>query len=188
MSWPRTVLGIIGERGTIHLSEDGKATKCGNPVAIYAKLGAIDPRGETVVASAQCQRSGCKQAWWRWTELGGVVLRTPIVAGPHSLTNVKHPPFKLIQLSLVSQHIWKSLPVFHPHHQVGDTPRWLSDDEDDFGKAAYDVGVVTEWGLDPDFGDLGIIRVTFVGSNGSTLKYASTNLWVPESVLMNWAC
>ena len=98
------------------------------------------------------------------------------------------PPFHLVQLSTLPQEQWRGLPVFHPGCQMGDTPYWTgaSDpdgdrDEDEQGPL-YDVGVVLDWEPDPDFADLGVIRVRFLGSFGSTLRYASSNLWVPLGV------
>ena len=98
------------------------------------------------------------------------------------MTLRSQPPLELVQLSDVREQLWAGIPVFHPHYQVGNTPRWLSDSDEDFGDAAYDVGVVFEWGPDPDFADIGIVRVAFVGDGGSVLRYASTNLWVPKTL------
>jgi hypothetical protein len=87
--------------------------------------------------------------------------------------------------------------VFHPCSQRGpgldprnDAPEisdceWVDDTDDEYagspdGFEAYDVGVVWKWAPDPDFADLGVIRVWFVGSSGSLLYYSSTNLWTPK--------
>lgn len=95
------------------------------------------------------------------------------------------PPFELVQLSEIYEEYWKGLPVFHPCEQHGDEPRWVADEYTGLpvGDPAYDVGVVERWEPDPDFADLGIIRVFFVGNHGSRLHYASSNLWVPKEVV-----
>ena len=102
------------------------------------------------------------------------------------------PPFYLVQLSTLPESRWRGLPVFHPMEQRGDTPEWLSDDPGDHGEPSYDVGVVLDWEPDPHFADLGVIRVRFLMNMGSTLRYASSNLWVPIElvflgVLAYWA-
>lgn len=67
--WPRTCF----THGTMtHLTKSGKRTICGDEVA-STNLGAIDPRGERVDKASACQRSGCKQGWIRWQELGGSI-------------------------------------------------------------------------------------------------------------------
>jgi hypothetical protein len=85
-------------------------------------------------------------------------------------------------LSTIPEERWRGLPVFHPCGQVGDEPQWLADEYTGppIGDPAYDVGVVDRWEPDPDFADLGIIRVWFIGDHGSVLHYASCNLWVPK--------
>lgn len=98
------------------------------------------------------------------------------------------PPFELVQLSTLPQERWRGLPVFCPACQVGDTPYWTTQDDpfrdpEDEDGARYDVGVVLDWEPDPDFADLGVIRVRFLGDCGSTLRYSSTNLWVPKEAL-----
>lgn len=96
------------------------------------------------------------------------------------------PPFDLVQLSTLPQEQWRGRPVFNPGCQVGDTPYWtgrddpFGDRDEDEQGPLYDVGVVLDWEPDPDFADLGIIRVRFLCSFGSTLRYASTNLWTPR--------
>ena len=104
------------------------------------------------------------------------------------------PPFRLVQLSTLPQERWKGLPVFHPCEQGGDGKggeyvKWVEEDEPrDMQslpqyRALYDVGVVLRWEPDPDFADLGGIRVHFIGSHGSLLHYDATNLWVPADVV-----
>ena len=95
------------------------------------------------------------------------------------------PPFDLVQLSTLPEDQWRGLPVFHPCGQQGDEPQWLADEftGPPVGDPCYDVGVVTSWEPDPDFADLGGIRVHFLGSFGSVLHYDATNLWVPKEVL-----
>lgn len=102
------------------------------------------------------------------------------------------PPFDLVQLSTIPESQWRGLAVFHPMEQRGDVPTWVITAEDredaiaighpipDDETVAYDVGVVMDWEPDPHFADLGVIRVRFLMSMGSTLRYASTNLWVPR--------
>jgi hypothetical protein len=104
------------------------------------------------------------------------------------------PPemFNLVPLSSLPESEWKGRGVFHPCSQTGPglnpltgitSPvadcQWVADDLTGLrpGTEAYDAGVVTRWEADPDFADLGIVRVWFVGHHGSTLHYASTNLW-----------
>jgi len=92
----------------------------------------------------------------------------PVLKGP--------PPFSLIQLSNVPEERWLGLAVFHPMGgQAGDIANWA----DENGDAAYDTGVVYDWKPDPDFADLGAIRVFFVCDSGSVLFYDATNLWTP---------
>jgi hypothetical protein len=96
------------------------------------------------------------------------------------------PPFELVQLSTLPQERWKGLPVFHPFEQRGDEAKWVEevDHENELEEETlYDVGVVLRWEPDPDFADLGGIRVHFLGSFGSLLHYDATNLWVPKDVL-----
>lgn len=104
------------------------------------------------------------------------------------------PPFDLVQLSTLPQENWKGRAVFHPMEQQGDVPNWEMSGEDfaehlatfaeDYRywqtRADYDVGVVLDWEPDPHFAEMGIIRVRFVMDSGSTLRYASSNLWTPR--------
>jgi hypothetical protein len=108
------------------------------------------------------------------------------------------PPFDLVQLSSLPEETWLGRAVFHPLEQRGDDDGnvvaiWTLTDEDreiaaffgdpvseDAWDTEYDVGVVKEWEPDPDFADLGVVRVTFVMCAGHVLRYASTNLWTPR--------
>ena len=92
------------------------------------------------------------------------------------------PPFDLIQLSKISKKYWEGLPVFHPNAQQNNTPQWLADEYSGppIGTSCFDVGVVVRWEPDPDFEDLCIMRVFFICSNGVTLYYSASNLWVPR--------
>ena len=95
------------------------------------------------------------------------------------------PPFDLVQLSSIPQKYWSGLPVFHPNEQVGATPKWLADEHSGLpiGSPCFDVGVVVRWETDPDFSEREIIRVYFIGTNGSMLYYSASNLWVPRILL-----
>jgi len=101
---------------------------------------------------------------------------------------INRPPFELVQLSTIPQNKWLGLPVFHPYCQIGKTPYWNRKNnsyENEKHKhynegSLYDVGVVFSWYPDPEFADLGVIRVRFIGDNGSTLCYSSDNLWTPK--------
>lgn len=102
--------------------------------------------------------------------------------------------FDLVPLSSVSQETWKGRAVFHPGGgQEGFAPsgcQWVADEDtypDDeegnpqcVGDPCYDVGVVLRWEPDPNFADLGVVRVWFIGSMGSLLHYGSWNLWTPN--------
>lgn len=100
------------------------------------------------------------------------------------------PPFELVQLTTIPQDQWRGLPVFIPQCQVGDTPYWtgaddpFGDRDEDEQGALYDVGVVLDWEPDPDFADLGVIRVRFLGSFGSILRYSAQTLWVPKRFVL----
>ena len=94
-------------------------------------------------------------------------------------------PFVLIRLDKITQDLWKGLPVLHPMLQMGDDAYWrcedypaLHRDEEDGDGPAYDVGIVLEWWDDDVHPE--VPRVRFLGSCGSTLHYAASNLWVPE--------
>ncbi len=90
------------------------------------------------------------------------------------------PPFTLVQLSTIPQERWRGLPVFHPMEQSARGVEWLSDDLQDRGAPAYDVGVVLDWEPDEHWPE--IIRVRFLMSMGGILRYGSYNLWVPKEV------
>lgn len=103
------------------------------------------------------------------------------------------PPFDLVQLSTLPVDTWLGRAVFHPMEQRGDEAIWLISDEDredarkvgspipDDEDTCYDVGVVKEWWEDEHFADIpGSTRVQFVTACGSSLHYASTNLWTPR--------
>ena len=47
----------------------------------------------------------------------------------------------------------------------------------------FDIGIVTSFEPDPNFFDLGVWRVYFMGYNGGMLFYGADNLWVPQSGL-----
>ena len=93
------------------------------------------------------------------------------------------PPalFDLVPLSSLPESTWKGRAVFFPG---GGDAGWVADEDSGppVGTACYDVGVVERWEPDPDFADLGVVRVWFVGSMGSLLHYASTNLWTPVAL------
>lgn len=101
------------------------------------------------------------------------------------------PPFDLIQLSTLPESEWRGRAVFHPMEQRGDVASWTLTDEDrafalEEGEpvpewdTVYDVGVVVEWGEDPNFADIpGSKRVRFVMDSGHSLHYAASNLWTP---------
>jgi hypothetical protein len=100
------------------------------------------------------------------------------------------PPdvFQLVPLASLPESTWKGRPVFHPCEQRGDELEgclWVADDlaGTRVGEEAYDVGVVERWAPDPDFADLGVVRVWFIGPFGSRLHYASSNLWTPAEVV-----
>ena len=111
------------------------------------------------------------------------------------------PPFDLVKLSTLSEKYWKGRAVFHPMEQRGDIASWaltqedvdddrkvcaeleISPGEGEVGDACYDTGVVLDWEPDPHFADLGVIRVHFLMSNGSSLRYSSDNLWTP---ILKW--
>ncbi len=111
--------------------------------------------------------------------------------GPVELraSHVVRPPFKLVQLTNFPATAWIGRPVFCPCEQRGDVPTWVDTDDNEPVDAsadgppgphpAYDVGVVTRYDPDPDFADLGHVRVWFVGSRGSMLHYTAWNLWTP---------
>ena len=99
--------------------------------------------------------------------------------------SASNPPFDLVPLSSIPEKYWRGLPVFHPNEQVGATPKWLADEYSGLpiGSPCFDVGVVVRWEIDADFPELEIIRVYFIGTNGSILHYSASNLWVPKELL-----
>jgi hypothetical protein len=95
--------------------------------------------------------------------------------------------FRLVPLASLPESTWRGRAVFHPCGQQGnglEGCQWLADDLTGLrvGEEAYDVGVVESWAPDPDFADLGIVRVRFVGNHGSRLSYSADNLWTPFTV------
>lgn len=126
----------------------------------------------------------------RWTLTGAVAFLRPEPVVAEAPKDVHGNPFplKLVQLHHFPADTWVGRVVFAPCGQTGDTPTWVDTDEPPQDASedgppgphpAYDVGVVTRYEPDPDFADLGHMRVHFVGSHGSTLHYTAWNLWTP---------
>lgn len=113
----------------------------------------------------------------------------PVVAAAPKDVRGEPLPFKLVQLHHFPATTWVGRAVFSPCEQEGDVPTWVDTDDEPPQDAsedgppgphpAYDVGVVTRYEPDPDFADLGHVRVHFVGSHGSMLHYTAWNLWTP---------
>ena len=131
----------------------------------------------------------------RKRRLSGMVVALrpePVVAEPPKDARGNPLPLKLVQLHHFPADTWVGRAVFAPCGQTGDVPTWVDTNDEppqDVSEdwlpgphPAYDVGVVTSYEPDPNFADLGHMRVHFVGSHGSTLHYTSWNLWTPVEV------